>query len=456
MAKGKSVYRCTNCGAEHSKWVGKCPDCNQWNTLTEEKQQPMVVSGQNRYSGYAKRSELTPLNAVKKNEFARIGSGSEELDRVLGGGLVPGSVLLIGGDPGIGKSTLLLQVVHHLSQTTPVIYVSGEESKEQIALRAERLNVGGDKIRIFAESNLEILLSMLENEKPGVAVIDSIQTIFSDAIQSAPGSVTQIRESAAQLTRLAKTHGITMFFVGHVTKDGQLAGPRVLEHIVDTVLYFEGDEHANYRLLRAKKNRFGAAYEVGVFSMTELGLIDVLDPSAIFLGQDRAPVPGSCITVTQEGSRGLLVEIQALLDESKQPNPRRLAVGVDPQRLSMLLAVLNKSCGIQTYDCEVFVNAVGGLRLIEPAVDLAILLAMVSSLKERSMPEGLCVFGEIDLTGKIRPVPHAQERLKEAEKLGFKHAIIPMGNQPKKTTSITCHPVKNVQATLEKLRDLEN
>jgi DNA repair protein RadA/Sms len=455
MAKDKTVYRCNACAAEHSKWTGKCPSCNEWNTLTEEKQQPMQATGQNRYSGYAQRSELTPLNAVKKNEFARIGSGSEELDRVLGGGLVPGSVLLIGGDPGIGKSTLLLQVVNHLAKTVPVIYVSGEESKEQIALRAERLNVVSDQIRIFAESNLEVLLAMLENEKPSVAVIDSIQTIFSDAMQSAPGSVTQIRESAAQLTRLAKSQGITMFFVGHVTKDGQLAGPRVLEHIVDTVLYFEGDEHANYRLLRAQKNRFGAANEVGVFSMTEEGLIDVLDPSAIFLGQDRTPVPGSCITVTQEGSRGLLVEIQALVDESKQPNPRRLGVGIDPQRLAMLLAILNKACGIQTYDCEVFVTAIGGLKLNEPAVDLAILVALVSSLKEKPIPEGLCVLGEIDLTGKVRPVPHAQERLKEAEKLGFKHAIIPQGNQPKKPMNITCHPVRNVQAALEKLRDLE-
>lgn len=457
MAKEKTVFRCSNCGSDQSKWVGKCPDCGSWNTMVEERLNPATTSsGQNRYSGYAQRSELTPLKSVKRNEYDRISTGSSELDRVLGGGLVPGGVLLIGGDPGIGKSTLLLQTMDRLGASQRIVYVSGEESKEQIALRAERLGVQHTEMQLLAESNLESILAMLETEKPGAVVIDSIQTIFSDALQSAPGSVGQIRESAAHLTRVAKANGITMFLVGHVTKDGQLAGPRVLEHIVDTVLYFEGDEHANYRLLRAFKNRFGAANEVGVFAMTEEGLMDVSDPTAIFLGQDREPVPGSAITVAQEGTRSILVEVQSLVDESKQPNPRRLGVGIDTQRLAMLLAVLNKVCGIQTYDCEVFVNAVGGLKLNEPSVDLAILLSLVSSIKNRSLPQGLLVMGEIDLTGKVRPVPQGQERLREAVKMGFHHAIIPEGNRPKKEIpGLKYHLVKNVQHALETLRNIE-
>lgn len=454
--KIKTVFRCSSCAAIHGKWQGQCNECKEWNTLLEETAAPKsAATAPNRYSGYGTRSTLIPMSQVGKNEYKRIKTGSEELDRVLGGGLVPGGVILIGGDPGIGKSTLLLQTVDRLAGTMRAIYASGEESKEQIALRGERLGVKNTGIELLAESNLEVILEIMEREKPAIIVIDSIQTVYSDALQSAPGSVSQIRESAAQLTRVAKANGITMFLVGHVTKDGQLAGPRVLEHIVDTVLYFEGDEHANYRLLRTFKNRFGAANEVGVFAMTEEGLIDVSDPSSIFLGNDRQPMPGSCITVTQEGSRSLLVEIQALVDTSRQPNPRRLGVGIDQQRLAMILAVLNKACGIQTYDCEVFVNAVGGLKLTEPAVDLGVLVALVSSVKNKSLPENLLVLGEIDLTGKVRPVPLAQDRLREAAKMGFKNAIVPFGNMPKKDIGMVCHPVKTAAEALRKMNDLQ-
>ena len=453
-SKSKLIYTCTGCNAEFSKWLGQCSTCKAWNSLEEGSVQKAPTTT-NRYSGYGQRSALTPMSQVKKNEYKRISTGSDELNRVLGGGLVPGGVVLIGGDPGIGKSTLLLQTIDRLASNLKAIYLSGEESKEQIALRGERLSVKNTGMLLLAESNLEAILHVMENDKPEIMVIDSIQTVYSDSLQSAPGSVGQIRECAAQLTRIAKANGITMFLVGHVTKDGQLAGPRVLEHIVDTVLYFEGDEHANYRLLRAFKNRFGAANEVGVFSMTEAGLIDVSDPSSIFLGNDRNPTPGSCITVTQEGTRGLLVEIQALVDTSRQPNPRRLGVGVDQQRLAMLLAVMNKSCSMQTYDCEVFVNAVGGLKVIEPAVDLAILLAMTSSVKNFALPSDLLVMGEIDLTGKIRPVPLSQDRLREAAKMGFKKAIVPFGNMPKKDIGIQCYPVKNVMDALKLLNTLK-
>jgi DNA repair protein RadA/Sms len=454
MAKEKTIYRCTACGGETPKWLGKCPDCSAWNTLVEERKVTATApSVSNRYAGYAQRGELTRLKEVKRDEYKRIPSGSEELDRVLGGGIVPGSVLLIGGDPGIGKSTLLLQTVAHLATTAGVVYASGEESKEQIAMRAERLQVSHDDIQLLAESNLEIVIEIIEREKPGYVVIDSIQTMFSESLQSAPGSVTQIRECAAHLTRIAKTSGTTIFFVGHVTKDGQLAGPRVLEHIVDAVLYFEGDENANFRLLRTQKNRFGGANEVGVFAMTEDGLKDVKDPSSVFLGQDRTPVPGSCITVTQEGTRGLLVEIQALVETTKQPNPRRLGVGVDQHRLSMILAILGKSAGIHMYDADVFVTAVGGLKLMETGIDLAMALALVSSIKERALPEGFLALGELDLTGKVRPVHHVQERLREAEKMGFKCAIIPEGNMPKKPMKIKCIPVKNLMGALHEIQN---
>lgn len=453
--KQKSLYRCQECQSTTQKWLGKCTDCGAWNSYKEELAGALLAAdgGKNRYGGYAQRSELVPLGKVERDEFPRITSGSQELDRVLGGGFVQGSVSLIGGDPGIGKSTLLLQTMGVLAKSGSVIYISGEESNSQIAQRAERLGVAGAGIELLAESNLESIMEMLNRHKPRFAVVDSIQTVFSSQMQSAPGSVPQIRESASQLARIAKANNITLCLVGHVTKDGELAGPRVLEHIVDVVMYFQGDEHANFRLLRAEKNRFGAANEIGVFSMTEEGLKDVLDPSLVFLGQDRTPAIGSCITVTQEGTRGLVVELQALVDVSKNPNPRRLAVGVDPQRLSMLLAVLNKTCHIQTYDCDVFVNVVGGLKLDDPAVDLAIMMGVVSSLKEKPLPEGVFVFGEVDLTGKVRAVSRGQERLKEAEKLGFKRVIVPEGNQPKKQTGLEVYPVKNVSQVLALLKE---
>jgi DNA repair protein RadA/Sms len=359
-------------------------------------------------------------------------TGIDELDRVLGGGLVPGGVVLLGGDPGIGKSTLLLQALAQLSANgVDVLYSSGEESAAQIALRANRIHLNAPQLEVLAEIQLEKLLLSVEAAKPQVLVVDSIQTLYSDAFSSAPGSVSQVRECAAQLTRLAKSSGICVLLVGHVTKDGHLAGPRVLEHIVDTVLYFEGDTHSSFRLVRSIKNRFGAVNELGVFAMTERGLKGVNNPSALFLSQHPETVPGSCVLVTQEGSRPLLVEIQALVDTAHIPNPRRLAVGLEQTRLAMLLAVLHRHAGIACFDQDVFLNAVGGVKISEPAADLAVLLAIASSIRNRALPKSLVVFGEVGLAGEIRPCPRGQERLKEAAKLGFTVAIIPKANLPK-------------------------
>ncbi|MFZ9649211.1 MAG: DNA repair protein RadA, partial [Fluviibacter sp.] len=367
---------------------------------------------------------------VEARESPRLSSGIDEFDRVLGGGLVSGGVALIGGDPGIGKSTLLLQCLAAVSSRVPVLYVSGEESAEQIALRAQRLDIDAPDLPLYAEINLEKILATLESRQPRVAVIDSIQTLWSEALTSAPGSVAQVRECAAQLTRFAKQHGITLLFVGHVTKDGALAGPRVLEHIVDTVLYFEGDTHSSFRLVRAFKNRFGSVNELGVFAMTEKGLKAVTNPSALFLSRHPEPVAGSSIVVTQEGSRPLLVEVQALVDQALG-NPRRLTVGLESQRLSMLLAVLHRHVGIHCADQDVYVNAVGGVRINEPAADLAVILSILSSFRNKPLDQKLCVFGEVGLTGELRPSPRGQERLKEAAKLGFTHALIPEANAPK-------------------------
>jgi len=350
---------------------------------------------------------------------------------VLGGGLVGGGVVLIGGDPGIGKSTLLLQSLAALSASTSVLYISGEESAPQIALRARRLGLDAGALRLLAEISLERIIGTVLEEKPAVVVVDSIQTVYSDQLQSAPGSVAQVRECAAQLTRMAKQAGLTLIMVGHVTKEGSLAGPRVLEHMVDTVLYFEGDTHSSFRLIRAFKNRYGAVNELGVFAMTDRGLKGVSNPSALFLSQHDAQVAGSCVMVTQEGTRPLLVEIQALVDTAHVPNPRRLSVGLDPQRLAMLLAVLHRHAGIAAFDQDVFVNAVGGVRITEPASDLPVLLAIVSSMRDKPLPRGLVAFGEIGLAGEIRPAPRGQERLKEAAKLGFSMALIPKSNAPR-------------------------
>ena len=428
MAKAKTIYTCTECGASAPKWQGQCPACNAWNTLVETVAEKPVA---NRFQSLAASSEVKPLSEVEAEEDERIPTGISELDRVLGGGIVRGGVVLIGGDPGIGKSTLLLQAVAHLSTVLPALYVSGEESARQVALRAKRLSLSAPNLPLLAEIQLEKMLAVLEDRKPQVAVIDSIQTVYSEALTSAPGSVAQVRECAAQLTRYAKRSGTCLFLVGHVTKEGALAGPRVLEHMVDTVLYFEGDTGSSFRLIRAFKNRFGAVNELGVFAMTETGLKNVTNPSALFLSRHGQPVPGACVVVTQEGSRPLLVEIQALVDSTHGGNPRRLSVGLESNRLAMLLAVLHRHAGIACYDQDVFINAVGGVKIAEPAADLAVLAAIVSSLKSKPLRDKLIVFGEVGLAGEIRPVQRGQERLKEAAKLGFTQAIIPEANRPK-------------------------
>ncbi len=427
MAKAKTLYTCTECGGIAPKWQGQCPHCNAWNTLVETVQE----AAPSRFAAISKTSSIRKLGDVEAADFPRYPTGIAEFDRALGGGLVEGGVVLIGGDPGIGKSTLLLQALCLMSKTMKVLYVSGEESAQQIALRAKRLQLDADSIEILAEIQLDRIQHALLEHHPRIAVVDSIQTLYADALSSAPGSVSQVRECAAQLTRLAKQSGITIILVGHVTKEGAIAGPRVLEHIVDTVLYFEGDTHSSFRLVRAFKNRFGAVNEIGVFAMTEKGLKEVSNPSALFLSHHEAEVAGSCVMVTQEGTRPLLVEVQALVDEAHAPNPRRLSVGLDQNRLAMLLAVLHRHAGIACFDQDVFVNAVGGVRIIEPASDLAVLLAIVSSLKNMALPGKLVVFGEIGLAGEVRPVQRGQERLKEAAKLGFSRAIIPKANRPK-------------------------
>ena len=429
MAKQKSVYSCTECGGQATKWQGQCPHCMAWNTLVETVAE--TAPAVNRYSALAEPSQLQRLSDVEALEMPRQTTGIAEFDRVLGGGLVPGGVVLIGGDPGIGKSTLLLQALCHLGASNKVLYVSGEESAQQIALRAKRLALDAGPVQLLAEIQLEKICATLLAQKPNVAVIDSIQTVYSEALQSAPGSVAQVRECAAQLTRLAKQAGITVILVGHVTKEGALAGPRVLEHIVDTVLYFEGDSNSSFRLIRAFKNRFGAVNELGVFAMTEKGLREVSNPSALFLSPHGQEVAGSCVMVTQEGTRPLLVEVQALVDEAHAPNPRRLSVGLEQNRLAMLLAVLHRHAGIACFDQDVFVNAVGGVKITEPAADLAVLLAIVSSLRNKPLPAKLVVFGEVGLAGEVRPVQRGQERLKEAAKLGITHAVIPKANNPK-------------------------
>ena len=428
MAKAKTIYACTECGGQTLKWQGQCPHCTAWNTLVETIAEKASGS---RYQSVAESSRLQKLADVEAREEARRPTGIDELDRVLGGGLVTGAVVLIGGDPGIGKSTLLLQALAILGSSCNAIYVSGEESAQQIALRARRLAVDASSLNLLAEIQLEKVLSVLSAQKPDVAVIDSIQTIYSEALQSAPGSVAQVRECAAQLTRFAKSSGTALLLVGHVTKEGTLAGPRVLEHMVDTVLYFEGDTHSSFRLVRAIKNRFGAVNELGVFAMTERGLRGISNPSALFLSHHETQVAGSCVMVTQEGSRPLLVEVQALVDEAHAPNPRRLSVGLEQNRLAMLLAVLHRHAGIAAFDQDVFVNAVGGVKIDEPAADLPVLLAIVSSLRNKPLPEKLIAFGEIGLAGEVRPVQRGQERLREAAKLGFKLAIIPKANAPR-------------------------
>jgi DNA repair protein RadA/Sms len=409
----------------------------------------------NRFASLAKTAEVTALADIEASEIERQPTGIGELDRVLGGGIVEGGVVLIGGDPGIGKSTLLLQALDGLQRANvPTLYVTGEESGAQVALRSRRLGLDNSRVNVLAEIQLEKILATLAATQPAVAVIDSIQTVYSDQLTSAPGSVAQVRECAAHLTRSAKSGGTSIILVGHVTKEGALAGPRVLEHMVDTVLYFEGDTHSSFRLVRAFKNRFGAVNEIGVFAMTERGLKGVANPSAIFLSTHGEPVPGSCVLVTLEGTRPMLVEIQALVDAGG-PSPRRLSVGLERDRLAMLLAVLHRHAGVSTGDQDVFVNAVGGVRISEPAADLAALLAIQSSIRNRALPRGFLSFGEVGLAGEVRPAPRGQDRLKEAAKLGFSVAIVPKANAPKKPIEgLTIHAVERIEEAIEVLRGL--
>lgn len=456
MAKVKTIYTCTECGASEPKWQGQCPSCMAWNTLVESIDETSASTNRyaSKFEGLASTGQLQKISSIKAADIARQPTGISEFDRVLGGGLVEGGVILIGGDPGIGKSTLLLQVLCHLGKVSPAIYVSGEESPQQIAMRAKRLGLDASEVELLAEINLEKILATLQTHKPNIAVIDSIQTVYSEALQSAPGSVAQVRECSAQLTRIAKQLGITVILVGHVTKEGSLAGPRVLEHIVDTVLYFEGDQNSTFRLIRAFKNRFGAVNELGVFAMTEHGLREVSNPSALFLSHHENQVAGSCITVTMEGTRPLLIEIQALVDESHAPNAKRLATGLEQNRLAMLLAVLNRHAGIPCFDQDVFINAVGGVKISEPAVDLAVLLSIVSSLKNKPLENKLIVFGEVGLAGEVRPVQGGLVRLKEAAKLGFTKAIVPKTNVPKqRIEGIEVIGVERLEQALQQLRN---
>ena len=456
MAKNKTLYTCNECGGSTPRWQGKCPHCDAWNSLTETIAPSSSNTGKNRYSGLAPTAPVQAIANIAAQDVLRTPTGQAELDRVLGGGVVEGGVILIGGDPGIGKSTLLLQALHSLQSTgMNTLYVTGEESAAQVALRAQRLHLGASGVQVLAQTQLEVIQNTLSELQPQIAVIDSIQTLYSDQLTSAPGSVAQVRECAAHLTRLAKSLGTTIILVGHVTKEGALAGPRVLEHMVDTVLYFEGDTRSSFRLVRAIKNRFGAVNEIGVFAMTELGLKGVSNPSAIFLSTHEDPVPGSCVLVTLEGTRPLLVEIQALVD-SGGPSPRRLSVGLERDRLAMLLAVLHRHAGVSCFDQDVFINAVGGVRISEPAADLAVLLAIQSSLRGRALPKGFIAFGEVGLAGEVRPAPRGQERLKEAAKLGFSHAIVPQANLPKKGDKafegLTIHGVSRIEQAIDIVR----
>ena len=434
--KARTAFVCSECGAESNKWQGQCGECGAWNSLT----QIVLESAASAASPAARRSswagkvdppKVTPLKDVLHHEDARTSTGISEFDRVLGGGLVEGAVILIGGDPGIGKSTLLLQALASMAGRLPALYVTGEESLAQVAGRASRLGLPLDGLSALAETGVERILEQASQMRPKLLVADSVQTLWTESLTAAPGSVSQVRESAARLVRYAKETGTAIFLVGHVTKEGGIAGPRVLEHMVDAVLYFEGDSGSRFRVLRAFKNRFGAVNDLGVFAMSDKGLREVPNPSAIFLSGGSTPQPGSCVMVTREGTRPLLVEVQALVDSSPLSNPRRVAVGLEQNRLAMLLAVLHRHGGIVVGDQDVFVNVVGGIRVQETAADLPVLLAVLSSLRDRPLAEKTIAFGEVGLSGEIRPVPNGEERLKEAATHGFKRAIVPKANAPK-------------------------
>ncbi|MDH3537030.1 MAG: DNA repair protein RadA [Gammaproteobacteria bacterium] len=453
MAKSQAQFQCRECASLQPKWSGQCPDCKSWNSIDEVPSLPTGPGGRTNWHGRGSPVAVVTLDQVPTSETPRLPSQITELDRVLGGGLVEGSVVLLGGDPGIGKSTILLQCLTLMSQHLEALYVTGEESPQQVSLRARRLNLPGANLKLLSSTCVEEIVAQANRSKPAVMVIDSIQTIFSNSLQSAPGSVSQVRESAAMLVRFAKQSNVAIFLVGHVTKEGQLAGPRVLEHMVDTVLYFEGDSATRYRVIRAVKNRFGAVNELGIFAMTDQGLKPVSNPSAIFLAQHDQPVSGSVVMVSREGTRPFLVEIQALVSECHSGNPRRLSVGLESNRLAMLIAILQRHGSIPLYDQDVFINAVGGVRIAETGADLAIILAILSSYRDRPVNPRSLVFGEVGLSGEVRPVTNGEERLREASKHGFESAIIPKANMPKPGLfkDLQLIPVNHLADTLDAL-----
>lgn len=434
MAKTKTAYICNDCGADFSKWQGQCPECGQWNTIQEIRlasaSKRSASKGAGGYAGAS--SEIKSLASISLEEQPRFSSGIGEFDRVLGGGLVPGSAILVGGHPGAGKSTLLLQTMCYLSASLGTLYITGEESLQQVAMRAQRLGLKADTLQMFSETCIETIEACLQQHQPKVVVIDSIQVMYTEAIESAPGSVSQVRECAARLTRYAKQQGVVLFLVGHVTKEGAIAGPKVLEHMIDCSIMLEGSSDTRYRTLRGIKNRFGAVNELGIFAMLETGLSEVKNPSAIFLNRSDEDMPGSAVTVLWEGTRPLLVEVQALVDESQGSYPKRVALGLDQNRLSMLLAVLHRHGGLHCGDQDVFLNLVGGVRSVETSNDLASLAAIVSSLRGVPLARDVAIFGELGLSGEVRPVPGGQERIHEAQKHGFKKLIVPVGNKPRK------------------------
>jgi len=458
-AKAKVAYVCSECGEDHSKWQGQCAGCEAWNTLSEFVVEPAAsvkTGAPARRSGWAGKVDpprVTPLKDVQYSEETRISTGIGELDRVLGGGLVPGAVVLVGGDPGIGKSTLLLQAVATMGERLPSLYVTGEESLGQVAGRGTRLGLPLEGVSALAETGVERILEQAVASRPGLIVADSVQTLWTESLTAAPGSVSQVRESAARLVRYAKETGTAVFLVGHVTKEGGIAGPRVLEHMVDAVLYFEGESGSRFRVLRAFKNRFGAVNELGVFAMGDKGLREVPNPSAIFLSGSAGPQAGSCVMVTREGTRPLLVEVQALVDSSPLGNPRRVAVGLEGNRLAMLLAVLHRHGGVATGDQDVFINVVGGIRVQETAADLPVLLAVLSSLRDQPLPGRTIAFGEVGLSGEIRPVPNGEDRLKEAATHGFQRAIVPRANapRPRKIGDLEIIPVTTLSEAVDAL-----
>ncbi|WP_434358884.1 DNA repair protein RadA [Parasalinivibrio latis] len=458
MAKVKRAYVCNDCGADYPRWQGQCSACGAWNTITEVRMaaSPQVARNEKfaGYAGGATEAKVQTLDAIDLQEVPRFSSGFKELDRVLGGGVVPGAAILIGGNPGAGKSTLLLQTMCQLAQQMPALYITGEESLQQVAMRASRLGLPKDRLRMLSETSVEAICQVASQEKPKLMVIDSIQVMHVADIQSAPGSVAQVRESAAALTRFAKMNNVAIFMVGHVTKDGTLAGPKVLEHCIDCSILLDGSSDSRFRTLRSHKNRFGAVNELGVFAMTGQGMREVSNPSAIFLSRGEEDTSGSSVIVVWEGTRPLLVEIQALVDYSQLANPRRVAVGLEQNRLALLLAVLHKHGGLQMSDQDVFVNVVGGVKVTETSADLALLLALISSFRDRPLPRDLVVFGEVGLAGEIRPVPSGQERLMEAFKHGFKRAVVPAANMPKKEIEgMKVYGVKKLSEALDVLEE---